>query len=442
MTFTAVCTIVAFLLLTLSAHAAAAPAADPFLDQHARGVAANKYRGFSVRFTGGRKVFHAGEPIQIELVYEGSAEISSGSDDGPEALWCVRAQFDRPVATPLLVMDSRFDDSIPGGVPGCVSYAPAVRQRTLNGAYRFDTPGHYRMFVESRQVTAEFETSNILEFEILPRDPAREQLIVEDAQRVLASPADRVAMEKAFVALRALATNEAATVLAAHFEVGDDVFEGRSADVVYGLFANPDRAFVVDVLRHELTRPQRPIGWWFVKRLAQLELARRHPAGPPFSHDEYLDISRQLQIARAKALNTVSARLSGELYRELMRFPSSEDHVVSGVTGAAREFPREIIAVFQSLPADVQRSRLVGSWRRFAHPLFLPLVRSLYTSPADGSDEVRDIALRRLYELAPGEGRAAMLAELRRDRLRVSMATLAMLPDRAYRVSSGDGRDS
>jgi hypothetical protein len=84
------------------------------------------------------------------------------------------------------------------------------------------------------------------------------------------------------------------------------------------------------------------------------------------------------------------------------------------------------------LTAAAQRSRLIGTWRTFADPVFLPLLRSVYESPAEGSDATRDIALRRLYELAPEEGRSAMLAELRRDRPRVSIQTLGRLPDRAF----------
>ena len=141
-------------------------------------------------------------------------------------------------------------------------------------------------------------------------------------------------------------------------------------------------------------------------------------------------------------MNKVPGRLEEELRRELADAPSDEDHFVAGLTRAARDFPRETAAAFQSLTAEAQRSRLVGSWRRFGNPVFLPLVRSLYRFPAESSDQVRDIALRRLYELAPREGHAAMLSELRRDRLRVSMETLTLMPDRTCHVSTPDGRGS
>ena len=356
MTFSAAQRIAALTAFIVSAHPALGLAADHFGDAHARGMTANTYHGFSIRFQDGRTAFHAREPIAIELVYANKAELSSGAVDGPDSFYHVRLHFDRPVANTLEAIDSKFDDRMSGGVPGCVSYAPAMLLKTINGAYRFDVPGHYRMFAESRQVTESFETSNILEFEILPRDSAWEADVTERARRTLnGSPADGTTASQAFRALRALATNEAAAILAPYLDAGDDVL--TSEDVLYGLFADPDRAFVVHTLGRELIRPGRTIGRRFVPDLAYLELLRRHPAGPPFSHDEYLAVMRQLTVRRANALNTVRGRLEEAMRRELAD-ASSEDYFATGLTRAARDFPRQTAAAFQSLTAEAQRGLL------------------------------------------------------------------------------------
>lgn len=420
----------ALCLGTTSAHGIS-PQPEPFLEHHARAVAANIYGAFSIRFTDERRTFHAREPIEIELVYERHARFTRDPVDGPGAISLVRAQFDRPVAVPLQVIDSKFDPQIPSGVPGCLTQAPIVVRRTLNHVYRFDIPGRYRMFLQSRQVTPQFETSNILEFEIL-RDGTWERDALTRAARTLGeSPLDRRAAADAFRTLRTLATNDATAILARYYQRGDEHLE--TADVEYGLFANPDRGFVADVLAREVRKPERTFGRWFMPTLARLELARRHPEGPPFSHDEYMKLIRQFAVSRARALNRVPSRLAGEMRRELMEYPADLEHFVRGVvTPALRDYPQEATAAFRSLSAEAQRSRLHGSWRRFAHSVFLPLLRSLYRSPAEASDAVRDIALRRLFELAPDEARTAMRAELRRDQPRVSMDTLAMLPDRAF----------
>jgi hypothetical protein len=211
------------------------------------------YGAFSVRFTDERRTFHAREPIEIELVYERAARFTVRPDDGPEALSLTRARFDRAVAAHLRIVDSNFDDHIPGGVLGCQTYAPIVVRRTLTHLYRFDTPGRYRMFLQSRQVTPEFETSNILEFDILPRDAVWEEDVLKRAEGALTeSPADKSAAANAFQTLRTLATNEATIILARYYGAGLEHLE--TPDVEYGLFA---RSRVVSVwlrLRASSTR--------------------------------------------------------------------------------------------------------------------------------------------------------------------------------------------
>jgi hypothetical protein len=430
MTHAAARTVVALALVTLCAHQAAG---DEFTDQHARGVAANTYGGFSIRVKGGRTVFHTGERIQLELVYDRPGyplymNRAYGTNDGK----CARVRFDQPVAEHLRVDTYRFTDGVPGGILGGVTFTPAVVRMTLTDVYRL-AAGRYRMFMESRQITRDFEASNILEFEILPRDRAWEARIVARATTTLAgSWKNHSAVTQAFAELRALGSNEATAVLARFYETGvpEPANEGNAWN---GLVSNPDRAFVVDALVAELSKPDRKIGRGFIRGLAHLELALRNPEPRWPSHDEYLHVMRQLAVRRSHALNTIPGRLESEIRRELSEFPSAQEHFVGGgLVAAARDFPRATTAAFRTLRADAQRSRLVGTWRRFADPAFLPLLRSLYRSPAGGSDKVRDIALRRLYELARGEGGPAMIAELRRDRPRASIETLGMLPDHAF----------
>ena len=277
---------------------------DSFLDRHAAAMATNIYGALSIRFPDERRTFHAREPIEIELVYERGAQFTVHPEDGPAALWLTQAQFDRPVAAPLQIVDWKFGDQMPGGALGCVTYAPIVVRRTLTHLYRFDTPGRYRMFLQSRQVTPEFETSNILEFDILPRDPAWEHDVLKRAEGALTeSTVDKRAATDAFQTLRTLATNEASAILARYYQTG--IEDSETPDVEYGLLANPDRGFVVDVLVRELLKPERRFGWRFMPTLARLELARRHPDGPPFSHDEYLEVIRRFAGSRARALNRV-----------------------------------------------------------------------------------------------------------------------------------------
>src|SRR5690349_3872729 len=123
-------TFLALFFAVTSAYGSSPPS-DPFLEQHAAGVAKNIYGAFSIRFPDERRTFHAREPIEIELVYERGAEFTVHPEDGPYAFSLTQAQFDRPVAAPLTIVDSKFDEHIHGGVSGCLTYAPIVVRRTL-----------------------------------------------------------------------------------------------------------------------------------------------------------------------------------------------------------------------------------------------------------------------------------------------------------------------
>ena len=407
---------------------------DQFTDQHARGAAANKYGGFSIRLKDGQQVFHSGERIQLELVYDRPGhELYMNRAYGSDSGRCIRVHLDRPVAEHARIDSSRFTDGLQGGILSGVTSTPDVTSLTLTDDYRFDAAGRYRMFVESRQITPDFETSNILEFEILPRDRSWEAQVLDRATTTLSeSKGERSAVVQTFAELRALGTNDATAILARFYENGDDDLPGRN-DIWNGLVSSPDRAFVEDALLSELANPERRIGRRFMQGLALLQVFTRDPTGHQPSHNDYLRAVRELAIKRSNALNTIPGLLETEIRRELSSFPSGRDYFVGGgITAAARVFSRETAAAFLGLTAEAQRSRLTGTWRTFVDPVFLPLLRSVYESPAEGSDATRDIALRRLYKLAPEEGRSAMLAELRRDRPRVSIQTLATLPDRAF----------
>jgi hypothetical protein len=268
---------------------------DQFTDQHARGIAANTYGGFSIRLTDGQHVFHSGERIQLELVYDrpGHALYMNrvyGSDSGR----CIRVHFDRPVAEHARIDSSRFTDGLQSGILAGVTSTPNVTRLTLTDGYRFDAAGRYRMFVESRQITPDFETSNILEFEILPRDRSWEAQVLDRAATTLSeSRADRATVALRFAELRALGTHDATAMLARFYETGDDDLPGRD-DIWIGLVSSPDRAFAEDALLSELTNPQRRIGRRFIQGLALLQVFGRGSTGPQPSHDEYLRAVRQL----------------------------------------------------------------------------------------------------------------------------------------------------
>ena len=125
--------------------------------------------------------------------------------------------------------------------------------------------------------------------------------------------------------------------------------------------------------------------------------------------------------------------LADELRRELTVLGQYEDFYLVGDYGPAlKNFPAETATAFRGLDIEIQYNLLLWSWPRFAFPGMLPAVKSLYLSPAEEYAKLRDLALRRFFDLAPAEARPFMLEELQRTDLRVSMTTLARLGDATF----------
>jgi hypothetical protein len=97
----------------------------------------------------------------------------------------------------------------------------------------------------------------------------------------------------------------------------------------------------------------------------------------------------------------------------------------------------EIIAAFDDLPTNIQIGLLGHRWKQLAGPAMLPVIRRILNDkPANDqsyeSRELRGLAIRRLYELAPDEGRKLIIEELRRPSPSVGprgLTTLKLLPD-------------
>jgi hypothetical protein len=137
--------------------------------------------------------------------------------------------------------------------------------------------------------------------------------------------------------------------------------------------------------------------------------------------------------AQAVILAGGPAALVEEFANELSDQGRFEDRVIQGNYGAAlKNFPQEAALAFKKLDFEIQLNLLLSSWDRFAFPAMAPVLRALYQSPPDDSARLRDIALRRLYQLDARLTRPFMLNELQRGDLRVSMTTLGLLPDAAF----------
>jgi hypothetical protein len=88
-----------------------------------------------------------------------------------------------------------------------------------------------------------------------------------------------------------------------------------------------------------------------------------------------------------------------------------------------------LAATFFDLPAGRQASLLDGQWSTIVSPAMIPVLRRLVDSSPTPFQSVPDLALRRLYDLAPDEARPLILREIRNPRTGATLKTLGRLPD-------------
>jgi hypothetical protein len=167
-------------------------------------------------------------------------------------------------------------------------------------------------------------------------------------------------------------------------------------------------------------------------RLAAIVLALQ--AAGPLTDADLARLEREATArAQAIAVSGGPSALTAEIARELTSVGQYEDFYLVGTFAPAfKNFPAETVAAFRSVDMEIQYNLLLWSWRRLAIPAMTPVLKSLYQSPPDDYAKMRDLALRRLFDIAPNDARQFMLAELQRDELRVSMVTLNRLPDPAF----------
>src|SRR2546425_307712 len=98
----------------------------------------------------------------------------------------------------------------------------------------------------------------------------------------------------------------------------------------------------------------------------------------------------------------------------------------------ANETVAAVPEVFLDLPADRQYGLLTFLWPKVRSPAMLPVLKQLIqrrSGPADNSRDLLGIALYRLYELEPDEGRQAIIKEIKTTPMRVRPQILGVLPD-------------
>ncbi len=428
---------------------------------------------FTVRLKENRKQFQHGEVIALELSFASAK---------PETLTLDAATYDRsgrlhsdgfaldprdgavdPIAD---YFSSGLDFFMIGGIRGIpdLTEKPHLITVELNEWQRIHKPGRYRMYVVSSRVGRKggqgiflFNggspvVSNVIEFEILPPDQKWARQKLTEALSTLDKPgSDRNAACKI---LRFLGTTAAATEMRKRFRGDDDKCEW---EYKFGLIGSPHRDFVIRDMENAISLREQPVTSHFISTLSLLVFTKRAGPPPPYVGDSEEQF-KQRQVLIDKRRSVYDELRLHYLRQLVIAVPQKQGQARATSLQTLLDNRSELNAgdlsqwstllaalpdVFNRLSLDDQLRLLQYQWKPIASATMLPVLREVFNysyKPANNSqpqdlfdafrqEDLRSIALRRLNELSPDEGRRLILAEIRRPKLRVNVDVLRLLPD-------------
>ena len=417
----------------------------------------------TVRFADGRSQFRPGETLPIELEFDSRVPkrfvVDGATYDrgGRLAIDEFLVEPDDAVIDPLLDYFALGGGSL-GGIRGIgvLGDKPFTVKLDLNEWLRFEKPGKYTLSVRSQRVSEEAKTttpaqsvlppeSNTVSFEILPRDPDWEAAELGAALQILGSKGSGMDRRNGCRMLRFLGTDLAVDEMIERY--GDDQW-GCEFEFTAGLFSARDRERVVRLLEAGLRAADQPVSEYYLRTLALLSVFGQHPELRPAQTRETkgrlipsTELGRLQDLVNAAkatyteildaALPEKSARARAMILSWRVESGRRADPVSPTSPAASRDRLREqLAATFLELANERQATLLEYQWPSLAGPAMVPVLRALVEKTALASTPLPDLALRRLYELAPEEGRARILREIRNPSPGASLKTLGMLPDR------------
>jgi hypothetical protein len=446
------------LVLTLTAGrtspAAGAPP-PPAVDQAATALPSSGPVTLRLRVAGGRRQFRPGELLPIELEFDSRIPhrfvVDGATYDrgGRLAIDQFRVEPHGAVTDPLADYFALGGGSF-GGIRGIgvLGDKPYTVRLDLNEWVRFEKPGVYELSVRSQRVRDEADAaattrpfgpveSNIVSFEIRPRDPEWEATELRAAVQVLDATASDVEHRRGCRMLRFLGTDLAVDEMIRRLDDGG----GCDFEYMAGLVSAPDRDRVVRQLEAGLGAPDQPVSEAYLRTLALLSVCLRHPElrAPQTRDPDSRQMSSSeperllvlVQAAQAMYAELLDAALAGKSGPARARILSWRVAARAPTPGASRERLRDqLAATFLELSSERQTHLLEYQWPDLAGAAMAPALRTLAESASPASAALRDLALRRLYELAPDEGRARILREISGPRRGATLQTLGLLPDR------------
>lgn len=419
---------------------------------------------FTIRFKDGKSQFKPGEIIRLELAFASSQPHAYRLDSATYDRGG-RLEIDAFHLTPEdVAADPLYDyfhntpfGFMGGGLRGTpeLESKPYLITAELNEWFRFDKPGKYRLYVMSGRISKVTPdgrmfggenvpaTSNAVEFEILPEDPAWSKQKLQEATALLDSGKNDEGRRAACRTLRFLDTAAATREMARRFRGTDSACE---FEYYIGLVGTPHRALAVEEMEKMLAEPEFPVTSSFISALSHLRYFLENPAplAPYPNGDKEREKLWQAEMQKRRDAHqqivknnleqlslTVPTKLKEAKAISLGTLLDYKGAYTNGKGASARDelLSSALMNVFYDLPGDRQYSILAYRWKQIESPEMLPLLRQIYEKPSPTNEELRDIALKRIYELAPDEGRQLIFKEIQSGHPRVRAKTLMLLPD-------------
>jgi hypothetical protein len=441
----------AFAVLLLSAVVAQVSAAGSRSGAAGQPAAAAPVT-LTLRLTDERRQFRPGEVIPFELEFNsattGRYSVDGATYDRSGRLTIDQFTIDRidDVSDPMLDYFGAIGGHAGGGIRsiGTLGEKPFTVALELNEWFRFDTPGMYTLAVTSRRVTDESAASaviplesNRVAFEILQRDAAWETATFETARRLVEAKPAAPDARRGCRMMRFLGTETAAMEMIRRYGAASD--RGCDFDYMAGLFGAANRPAVVRAMEAGLRAADQPVTGSYLRTLSMLSVYLQHPEFRPAQTRETKgrliaggELARRFDLvdaARSAYGDVVTAALPDKTGRAraitLAEAPAWMPRPLAPAS-AARD---QLAAAFLDLPVERQASLLEYQWHAVKGPAMLPALRRLAAMPPAAAAGVRDLALRRLAQLAPDEARPLILQEIQKPQRGATLKTLGSLRD-------------
>jgi hypothetical protein len=425
----------------------------PLFAQNESGVS------LTIRFADSTSRFHVGEIIPIELAFRASIpgkydmEMRNYDRSGRlniEAFHVTPSGRDPP---------KRYFSSgafIGGGLGGAreLSSEPQIVREDLNEWVALDEPGHYSLYVTSGRVSRRAPTtaepvelqSNDLEFDVVAADAAWQQQTLSSSVATLNMESSTEDEKTAALrVLRFLDTPASLHELVFRLGTRGDRSEWNE---IAGLAGSRYQTLVVRELEQQMCAPNIAVTSDFLYVLARLKLQLDHDPLPPYPQGdaEQQKVWNERMRAEEKELKELLDSLYGktamivaskqrdaraETVQTLLLRSSSEPGDVKPLAGLP---PGEVAAAFLNLSRDQQCSLLMSFWERLKDPAMSAPLKRVAEQPDMNHQMLRDVALRRLYDVDPSEATPVILDEIKHPHLdngmfTVNGETLGLLPN-------------